>query len=278
MACPVSINAAPAPALVGRESTWPASPLDAAQQAFALLNTPPTALAFDGRLVEGLPDRPIPLDGLRRWLIDDDTPRAVRDDVWRHVVQHARSHGPAWVLAAIGLAMPGLRRRAGRLAAGWHGETADLDAELLAGFLERLTTIDLDAPNICARLIDAGARAVRRARDSVRDNDTIRVQDAWGPPPPRPWDHPDWVLTRALRAAVIDPEECLLISATRLDDVPLRVVADRLGVSVDTASTWRRAGELRLVEALRSGDLDWVPLTATARRRTQSVRDAISCS
>jgi hypothetical protein len=164
-------------------------------------------------------------------------------------------------LAAVGLAIPGLRRRAGRLAFGWHGETADLDAELLAGFLDRLTTIDLDGPNICSRLIDAGARAVRRARDSVRDNDVIRVQEAWGPPP-RPWGHPDWVLTRALTAAVIDPEECLLISATRLDDVPLRVVAERLGVSVDTAATWRRSGENRLVEAIRAGDLDWVTVAA----------------
>ncbi len=43
------------------------------------------------------------------------------------------------------------------------------------------------------------------------------------------------MLTRALRAAVIDPEECLLISATRLDDVPLRVVADELGITVDLA-------------------------------------------
>lgn len=252
------IGAQPAPTPRG---TWSASPLDAAQRAFVLLATPPTPLVFEARLVEGMPDRKILLDELRRLLIHDDTPRAVRDAVWRRVVQLARRDGPGWVLAAVGLAMPGLRRRAGKLACGWHGETSDLDAELLAGFLERLATIDLDASNICARLIDAGARAVRRAQDNVQDIDTIRVQDAWGPPPPRPWDHPDWVLTRALRAAVIDPEECLLISATRLDDVPLRVVADRLGVTVDTASTWRRAGELRLVEALRTGELDWVALS-----------------
>ena len=97
----------------------------------------------------------------------------------------------------------------------------------------------------------------------ARDNDTVRVQDAWGPPPPRPWDHPDWVLTRALTAAVIDPEECLLISATRLDDVPLHAVADRLGISTDQAGAWRRAGERRLVDALRAGDLDWVSLSPT---------------
>lgn len=252
---PVSVE--PVPTAPSPRTAWAASPLDAAQRAFALLTAPPSPLHLDGRLVDELPDRPIPLGELRGLLIHDATPRAVRDVVWRQIVGRARREGQAWVLAAVGVAMPGLRHRAGRLAYGWQGDTADLDAELLAGFLERLTTIDLDAPNVCARLIDAGARAVRRARDSVRDNDAIRVQDAWGPPPPRPWDHPDWVLTRALRAAVIDPEECLLISATRLDDVPLRVAAGELGISIELAAAWRRAGELRLLDALRAGNLDW---------------------
>lgn len=238
---------------------WPASPLDAAQRAFELLTTPPQPLTFDGHRIAGLPDRGIAVDQLRRLLIDDATPRSVRDQVWREIVTLARRGEPEWILAAVGLAMPGLRRRAGRLAFGWHGETADLDAELLTGFLARLSSIDLAGSNICARLIDAGARAVRCARDSVRDNDAIRVHVAWGPPP-RPWGHPDWVLTRALAAAVIDPEECLLISATRLDDVPLRVVAERLSVSVELAASWRRDGERRLVAAIRAGDLDWVAL------------------
>jgi hypothetical protein len=243
--------------------TWPSGPLDAAWRAFELLTVPPAPLAFDCRGIAGLPERLVPLDELQRLLIHDATPRTVRDVVWQEVVARARRDGPAWVVAAVGLALPGLRRRAGRLAAGWHGETADLDAELLAGFLERLTTVDVHAANICGRLIDAGARAVRRARNGVQDNDAIRVQGAWGTPPRRPWDHPDWVLTRALAAAVIDPEECLLISATRLDDVPLQVVADQLGISVQVACTWLRAGERRLLAAVRAGELDWVLLATT---------------
>jgi hypothetical protein len=239
---------------------WPSGPLDAAQRAFGLLTIPPAPLAFDCRGIADLPQRMVPLDELRRLLIGDATPRPVRDEVWREVVTRARRDGPAWVVAAVGLALPGLRRRAGRLASGWHGETADLDAELVTGFLERLTTIDLDAVNICSRLIDAGARSVRRARACAQDNDTVRGFEAWGPPPRRPWDHPDWVLARALAAAVLDPEECLLISATRLDDVPIQAVADQLGISAQLAISWRRAGERRLVDAVRAGDLDWVAL------------------
>jgi hypothetical protein len=239
---------------------WPSGPLDAAQRAFGLLTVPPAPLAFDCRGLADLPQRMVPLDELRRLLIGDATQRPVRDVVWREVVTRARRDGPAWVVAAVGLALPGLRRRAGLLAAGWHGETADLDAELLTGFLERLTTIDLDAANICSRLIDAGARSVRRARACAQDNDAVRIFQAWGPPPRRPWDHPDWVLARALAAAVLDPEECLLISATRLDDVPIQVVADRLGISTQLAISWRRSGERRLVTAVRAGELDWVSL------------------
>lgn len=239
---------------------WPSGPLDAAQRAFQLLTIPPAPLAFDCRGIADLPQRLVPLDELGRLLISDATPRPIRDVVWQEVVTRARRDGPAWVVAAVGLALPGLRRRAGRLASGWRGETADLDAELLTGFLERLSTIDLDAANICSRLIDAGARSVRRARACAQDNDAVRIFEAWGPPPRRPWDHPDWVLARALAAAVLDPEECLLISATRLDDVPIQVVADRLGISMQLAISWRRRGEQRLVAAVRAGDLDWVAL------------------
>jgi hypothetical protein len=70
------------------------------------------------------------------------------------------------------------------------------------------------------------------------------------------------VLTRALAAAAIDPEECPLISATRPEDVPLQVVVDRLGISLQLATTWRRAGERRLLAAVQTGELDWVHLPA----------------
>jgi hypothetical protein len=142
---------------------WPASPLSAAATAFRLLTIPPAPLAFDCRPITGLPDTVVPLDELRRLLIHDGTPRPTRDLVWRELVIRAQRDGPARVVAAVGLALPGLRRRAGRLAIGWHGDTADLDAELLTSFLERLATIDIDAANICGRLIDAGAPSVEPA-------------------------------------------------------------------------------------------------------------------
>ena len=248
--------------------SWPTTPLAAAQRAFTLLTLPPTLLVFDCRGRAGLPQRILPVDELKRVLIADTTPRPVRDAVWRELVTRARRDGPAWVVAAVGIAMPGLRRAAGKLSTGWPGDSSDRDSELLTGFLTRLHTVDLDEPRICGRLIDAGVRAVKRARARTEELDTIHVDSAWSLPPQNPWDHPDWVLARAVAAAIIDPDEALLISATRLDDTTLQTVADTIGITVPVAAAWRRKAEHRLAAALRDGELGAVRLHARRSRDT----------
>ena len=247
-------------------TSWPSTPLAAAQRAFDLLTRAPAPLAFDCRGIAGLPPAVLPVDELKRVLIADETPRSVRDTVWRELVIRARRDGPAWVVAAAGIAMPGLRRMAGMLAKGWHGDAVDRDAELLTGFVARLGTVDLDEPRICGRLIDAGARAVKRARDRGEDTGAIRIDTAWSLPPQQPWDHPDWVLARALAAAVIDPDEHLLIASTRLEDAPLQEAADQLGISVLLARAWRRKAERRLATAIADGELSGIVLRTTANR------------
>src|SRR4051812_16319619 len=168
-------------------SSWPSTPLDAAEKAFLLLAQAPTHVPFDARGFDGLPDRILPLDELRRLLLAAGTSPAVRDVVWRELVVRARRDGPAWRGAAAGMAMPGLRRQAGLLAAGWHGDTHDLDSELLIGFMERLATVDLGEPRICGRLIEAGVRAARKVRDAESDTLLIRGAEAGSLLPIRPW-------------------------------------------------------------------------------------------
>jgi hypothetical protein len=254
-------------------NSWPSSPLSAVARAFNLLTCPPAPLAFDARGLPDLPQQILPLDELRTELTSDATPKPVRDLVWRDLVIRARRDGPAWVVACVGIAIPGLRVQAGRLATRWHGDTQDLDAELIAGFVERLATIDLSAPRIAGRLIDAGARAAKRCRDAEEDATTVHVDGSWSRAPQEPWDHPDWVLARAVAAAVIDPEEHLLIGATRLEEVPLQVVADKLGISVTLAASWRRKAERRLATAIAGGEMDWIDLRGR-RRRADAIRRA----
>jgi hypothetical protein len=249
--------------------SWPAGPLAAAQRAFDLLTRPPAPLAFDCRGYDALPQRIIALDELARLLIARSTPPETRDLVWSQLVTRARRDGPAWMVAAVGIALPALRFRAGLLTRGWHGDVSDLDSELLLGFLERLKTIDLDAGNIGPRLVDSGARAVKRAREQSERTEPVSSDGPQSIPPTRWWDHPDLVLARAVAAAVIGPEEHLLIAQTRLEDIPLREVADHLGISAATAISWRWTAEQRLREAIQAGDLHWVNLSAGARGRSQ---------
>ncbi len=245
----------------GPGAGWPAGPLDAAHRAFELLTRPPAPLAFDCRGFDGLPARIVALDELRGLLIARSTPRASADQVWSQLVVRARRDGPAWVVGAVGIALPALRFRAGLLSRGWRGDVADLDSELLLGFLERLKTIDVDAQNIAARLVEAGARAVKKAREHDGVRESVSTGGAQSIPPARPWDHPDLVLARAVRAAVIGPEEGVLIARTRLENIPLREVARSLGVSVATATAWRWRAEQALREAIAAGHLQWVDLT-----------------
>jgi hypothetical protein len=256
---------------------WPSSPLDAAQRAFNLLVEPPTHVGFDGRGFDGLPDEILPLDQLRDLLLSAATSVELRDAVWRELVVRARRDGPAWVVGAVGVAMPGLRRVAGMLAAGWRGDTDDLDSELIVGFVARLGTIDLDVPRICGRLIDAGLRAARKARDADSDAQLIHA-DAIGPIAPiHPWDHPDLVLARAVAAAVLDADEANLIAATRLEDATVAQVATKLGIAPSTASAWRGNAERRLAAAIADGEVSGVVLRArfTGNRNSEARRNGV---
>ena len=243
--------------------SWPSSPLAAAERAFTLLTTPPTHLGFDGRGFPGLPDRIVPLEDLRALLLSRQVDVATQDEVWRELVVRARRDGPAWVVAAAGIAMPGLRHTAGMLTFGWRGDTSDLDAELLAGFVAHLKTIDLQPRRVVGRLIDAGLRAARKARDAESDTHLVRANHPDPTAPRHPWDHPELVLARAVQAGVLDVDDAHLIGATRLDGITLAQAGERNGIDAEEAEFWRRKAEQRLREAIRDGELAFALLPPT---------------
>lgn len=253
-----------------QHSDWPTSPLQAAGRAFDLLTAPPAQHAFDGRAVPGLPHREIGLPDLKRLLLSPATSAARRDEVWRELVALARRdsvEGRTWTVLVVGLALPGLTRVAAALTRGWDGDAADVDGEVLAGFLLRLRTLDTGGQRVLGRLLDAATRAGRRARAGAGDGEVVRVPQAWSAPPAQPWAHPDWVLARAVAAGVLDRTEARLIGATRLEDVTVAQAADALEITVSTALAWRRTAESRLAEAIAEGDLEHVPLHASRRHR-----------
>jgi predicted DNA-binding protein (UPF0251 family) len=233
-------------------------PLLVAEQVFVSLTSEPNPLAVDGRLLEhGLPARPIALDELRAMLLHPATGLPARDTAWRLLVGRARipsPQGDKWVVGAVGVALPALRSSAARL----YRSTghADVQAELLAGFVTALREIDLGPERVCARLCNAAfvaARASVRAEDAERAG---RVDTVIGPArPPVPWGHPDLVLARAVSVGVITAHDAEVIGVTRLEGVTLAEYAARTGASYEAVKRCRARAEKRLVAAIRDGML-----------------------
>ena len=263
--------------------------LDTLEATFRMLCRGPGPLALPGPMFTPGRRRPVRLVEARELLLWPDrmSPDA-RDAVWAELIRRAQTNpadpaasgrlvevsgagAAAWVVGAAGVLAPGLRRVCDRLAAGWAGDRDDLEAEVLAGFLTALRTIDPDSGRVPSRLCWAAYRAgsalrhrdtghrQRRAAESEADLGTVV--------PPRPWGHPDFVLAAAVQAGTITAAESELIASTRLEGIDLQDAAVGLGISRGTLLTRRNRAERRLVAAIRSGDLATTtapPTTATA--------------
>lgn len=232
------------------------SPLRSAEAAFRILTRGEAPLAIDGEQIEGvLPPRLIPLDELKTILLSPRTDAATKDATWSELVTRARGPEPAWVIGAVGVAMPALRRAAGILARGYEGDTADIDAEVLTGFMAALRSIDLSRSAIALRLRWAAYRAGAAYRRADAQWSTLEEDASRASGPPRPQGHPDLVLAAAAARGVITAAEAGLISATRLGSVSLVAAARKLNVPYDTARMRRSRAERRLVAAIREGSL-----------------------
>lgn len=239
--------------------------LTTADTAFRLLVCQPAPLAFDGRRVGGLPDRMLPLDELRDLLLEPGLHPDTSDAVWRDLIHQARHCGPAWVVGAVGVALPGLTRLAARLAAGFSRFADDIDSEVLAGFLHALRTDDPTAPRIWLRLCWAAWRAGFKARQTDDLLELPADLPTGSRTPRRPYGHPDLILGRAVAAQIITQEQADLIGSTRLGDVLIEQIAADCGVNGSVIRMRRTRAERRLVVALQRGDLA-VPGRAAAVR------------
>ena len=225
----------------------------------------PAPLALPGALFAAGRARPVRLVEAQRLLLarrgrmDPDA----KDRVLAELVRRAQTGAPEWIVGASGVLLPGLAAKVNRLARGYAGDRDDLEAEVLAGFLTALNTIDPDSGRLAARLCWAGSRAGLALRH--RDEDEVRrraagADGAGGAAPRQPWGHPDFVLAAAVRAGVITADEADLIGATRLDGVRLEQAAVDRGATRAAVLKRRYRAERRLVAALDSGDLS-TPLT-----------------
>jgi hypothetical protein len=234
------------------------SPLDSADASFRALTTGPQPLALHAAsLAAGLPDRLVPLDELRALLLHPATGAGARNTVWAELVRRARSGSPAWVVGLVGVAMPGLRRAAATLSASYRGDPADLQIEILTGFLAAMRALDpddLDSVPLASRLCWAAWRAGQAlayadARYAASRRDLSDSYDA----PYMPWGHPDFVLATAVTRGVLTQAQAQLIGRNRLEGIPLAQIAGEMGISHNSLCNRRKRAEKAITEAIHGG-------------------------
>jgi hypothetical protein len=238
------------------------SALRVAQQVFAAATSEPTNLFVRredfageaaGLVREHLPVGRILLRPLRDVLLCRQTPLPVRDAVWRELIMRGRADRSSWLVVALGMAMPGLRREVRALSVSFSGDRDDLESAVALGFVTELYRVDLTAGSLCARLL----RAAHREGVKQAFQDAAMQGAAWSQfasrAPAGPWGHPDFVLADAVRTGVLSPHEAWLIGFTRLDRVPVDQVAAVLGERTNTVVVRRHRAEQRLREAITAG-------------------------
>lgn len=207
----------------------------------------------------GPPAGEVPLPVLRDWLMAHPSAYTARDAVWRELIRRARLGKPEWVIAAVGMAMPALVAMAGTLAAGYRGEPADIDSEILTGFLEGLRGgVDpaRDAPHasLCFAAWRAG-RDLRLAQQEYLLVNDIEHAAAESSLPCHPYGHVDLLVYRAEALGLIDGEDVEPYIAIRLGHQTPELVAEDLGIDLDVLRMRMTRADTRLAWAVGVGVL-----------------------
>lgn len=229
------------------------TPFDTLEASFTLLCRGPAPLALDGRSVEGLPGRAIPLDELRAVLLHPSTPYDTRDAALDLLLAQAKAERGAALVGLAGVLLPRLRTAAWPLGRAFPGGAADLESEMLIGLLLAIDKAEPGRARLAARLCWA---ARRHAKRSLRRELAERARPSSTPlpaEPPRPYGHPDFVLWRLARDGVLLHDDAELIAATRLSGEALADAAARLGLSYAAAEKRRWRAESRVAAALMAG-------------------------
>jgi hypothetical protein len=241
-------------------------PLDIAEYAFDLLTRGPAPLSVDGAaLGDELPARLIPLDELRLMLVHPSCSRTTRDQVWRHLIERARTERCAWMVAAVALAIPMLGRLvvmlADRLAAEQaadrlqHADQEDLQAEVLAAYMEALPRVKLTWSHPLLRLSRltqfAALRALAIQQPKLLDDpDQLDHAEHTHQTLTYPAGHPDLLLNQAVAEGIITAAEAELIGFTRLEGIPLSAFCRRRGLLYCTILKRRQRAENALYQAI----------------------------
>ena len=228
-------------------------PFEVLDRSFQLLVGEPAPLALDGFAVDGLPNRPIPLDELRSMLLHPSVGFDTRDTALTWLVGRAQAEGGAWLVGLAGVLLPGIGRRVYPLCRAFPRLAHDLEAEALAGLLQAVRAWRCGQDRVATRLVWAAARAAHRllGREAAVGEREVSVGlDLEAPA--RLASHGELVLDQAVAAGVVSRVDAELIAATRVEEVPLRLLAGRWGAGYEAFRKRRQRAEAALVGWLRA--------------------------
>ncbi|KQC37914.1 hypothetical protein [Frankia sp. ACN1ag] len=210
---------------------------------------------LDGRTVHpDLPTRRIGLEEFQILLAGPATPVSVRAAVWREVSGRQADEG--WLVAAVGIALPMLWHVAGVLAAGGPGMRADLDAEVLTGFLGALRARPTPT-QVESRLVwgayRAGVAYAGLHSPPLPVGTCVPVAAAL---PPRPWGVGlRRLLAQAVRVEALTSAQAELIRSARLGGVSPAVLSAATETPGEEWALRLAVAEERLLRAVLAGEL-----------------------
>jgi DNA-directed RNA polymerase specialized sigma24 family protein len=258
----------PYPTLVPASSDWPSSALGVAEKVFSLLQRGPAPLSLSphdlgadipasdqasvaGGVLAG--QEPVSLWSLRELVVRRELPVVVVNRMWTLLVTRAQTGGETWTVGAVGMALPALFSLAGDLSGSPRRECADLDAEILGGFLSGLALARPGTralfPVLLRHARHAGLAWVTAQRLAARTRPLTHASlDRLLTPCTS--THPDQVLAELVAADVLTPQDARLLIATRLEGIPDRQVAAAAGLPYDTLRKRRLRAERKVAAHL----------------------------
>lgn len=232
------------------------SSLDAIERRFTELTgqTQKDPLSLDGScLGPEFPNRLVPLDEARTVLLKRKTSWRTKNEVWQELTRRAQEIGAPWTIGALGVALPGLKAISGRTVLGRTGDIADLESEIIEGFLSALDRIEPESTCIYPALTFAAERSGKQARADANRNKSVgtdfdeRIMTEYQP---NRIGHPDLLLAEAVRGNHLSEEEAGLISRAKLDRHGSTRTAEELGLSPYLFRRKMERAQERLLEYL----------------------------
>ncbi|WP_328610561.1 hypothetical protein OG943_16030 [Amycolatopsis sp. NBC_00345] len=179
------------------------------------------------------------------------TDHAVKDAIWAELVRLAQTDTETWQIIAAGLLAPSLAATARRVVVERGGDPAEIESEVMLGFIEALRVVDPSmrrlVPHLKRVAYDRAMSAFQHPSAYCAKTTAFCVV-----PIVARRGHIDLVLAEAIGYHILTRAEAELIGRTRIEGLSLTAAARQLGFPAEQCREVRANAEFKLHEFLQS--------------------------